>query len=196
MRPDSCEPTAPCCSHPSGSSSPLACDGTWNGTDDNRGCEGRCCQWMNKWCSCRRYCLSDWDQWCPGRAISFFGELWCQNLGRGGDCQVCGVGGVGRAGRRLVGPRVGAAGRAALVPCRPRFWVRGGGLGGRECGAHRGAGSRCGLGHPVCRWVGAVGGVVSSLPAVPAGHSYCGGVTSVRGVAPRVVTKWWSPFVF
>ena len=109
---------------------------------------------------------------------------------------MCGAVGVGRAGHRWVGPRVGAAGRAALVPCRPRFWVRGGGLGGRECGTHRGAGSCCGLGHPVCRWIGAVGGVVSSLPAVPTGHSYCGGVSSLRCVASRVVTKWWSPFVF
>ena len=59
----------------------------------------------------------------------------------GGNCRVCGAGGVGRAGRRWVGPRVGAAGRAALVPCRPSFCVRGGGLGGRERGDHRGAGS-------------------------------------------------------
>ena len=109
---------------------------------------------------------------------------------------MCGASGVGRAGLRFVGPRVGAAGRAALVPCRPRFWVRGGGLGGRECGTHRGAGSCRGLGHPVCRWVGSVGGVVSSLPAVPTGHSYCGGVSSLRCAASRVVTKWWSSFVF
>ena len=109
---------------------------------------------------------------------------------------MCGAGGVGRAGLRWVGPRVGAAGRAALVPCRPRFWVRGGGLGGRECGTHRGAGSCCELGHPVCRWVGAVGGVVSSLPAVPTGHSYCGGVSSLWRAASRVVAEWWSPFMF
>ena len=109
---------------------------------------------------------------------------------------MCGAVGVGRAGRRWVGPRVGAAGRAALVPCRPRFWVRGGGLGGRECGTHRGAGPCRGLGHPVCRWVGAVGGVVSSLSAVPTGHSYCGGFSSLRCAAPRVVPKRWSPFVF
>ena len=47
---------------------------------------------------------------------------------------------VGRAVLRWVGPRIGAAWRTALVPCRPRFWVRGSGLGGLECGAHRGAG--------------------------------------------------------
>ena len=67
----------------------------------------------------------------------FLGEL-----GRRYSWQMVGVGGVERAGHRWVGPRVVAAGRAALVPCRPSFWVRGGGLGGRECGAHRGTGSR------------------------------------------------------
>ena len=103
---------------------------------------------------------------------------------------------VWRAGLRWVGSRVGKAGRAALMPCRPRFWVRGGRLGGRECGAHRGAGSRYGLGHPVCRWIGAVGRVVSSLPAVPTNHSYCGGVSSLRCVASRVVAEWCSPVVF
>ena len=107
-----------------------------------------------------------------------------------------GAGGVGRAGLRWVGPRVGAAGRAALVPCRPRFSVRGGGLGGRKCGAHRGTGSRCRLGQPVCRRVRAVGGVVSPLPAVLTGHSYCRGVSSLRCAASRVVTERWSPFVF
>ena len=109
---------------------------------------------------------------------------------------MCGAGGVGRAGLRWVGPRVGAAGLDALVPCRPRFWVRGGGLGGRECVTLRGAGSCCGLGHPVCRWVRAVGGVVSSLSAVSTCHSYCGGVSSLRCASSRVVTKRWSPFVF
>ena len=109
---------------------------------------------------------------------------------------VIGLGGVRRAGSRWVCPRVGTAGRAALVPCRPRFWVQGGGLGGRECGAHRGAGSRCVFGHPVCRWVGAVSGVVSSLPAVPTGHSYCGGVSSLWRAGSRGVAEWWSPFMF
>ena len=124
-------------------------------------------------CTCRRFCLSDWDQWCPGRVISFFRELGCQNMVSGGYCLVCGVGGVGRAGLRWVGHRVGAAGRAAIVPCSPSFWVRDGVLSGRERGAYRGTGSRFGLGLPVCRLVRAVGGVVSTLLAVPASHSYC-----------------------
>ena len=47
---------------------------------------------------------------------------------------MCVAGRVGRAGHRWVGPRVGAAGRAALVPSHPRFWVLGGGLGVWECG--------------------------------------------------------------
>ena len=37
---------------------------------------------------------------------------------------------------------------------------------------------------------------MSSLPAVPAGHSYCRGVSSLRCAASRVVTERWSPFVF
>ena len=49
---------------------------------------------------------------------------------------------VALTGLRWVGPRDVAAGRAAQMPCRTRFWVRGCGLGGRECGSHRGAGSR------------------------------------------------------
>ena len=95
---------------------------------------------MNKWCACSRCCLSDWDQWCPGSEVSFFGELGCQNMVRGVTVECVWL--VGRAGLRWVEPRVGAAGRAALGPCRPRLWVRGGGLDGRERGAHRGAGSR------------------------------------------------------
>ena len=49
---------------------------------------------------------------------------------------------------------------------------------------------------PVCRRVRAVGGVVSTLPAVPASHSYSRGVSSLRCAASRVVTERWSPFVF
>ena len=75
-----------------------------------------------------------------GRVL--FSLSWGVKTWLGGYWQVSGSGKVGRAGLRWVGPRVGAAERAAIVPCRPSFWVRVGGLGGRERGAHRGAGSR------------------------------------------------------
>ena len=56
---------------------------------------------MNKWCACSRFCLSDWDQWCPGRVISFFSELGCQNMVRVGTVSCVGRvwwGGLGSVG--------------------------------------------------------------------------------------------------
>ena len=36
---------------------------------------------------------------------------------------------------------------------------------------------------------------MSPLPAVPASHSYCRGISSLRCATSRVVTERWSPFV-
>ena len=37
---------------------------------------------------------------------------------------------------------------------------------------------------------------MSSLPTVPTGHSYCGGVSALWRAASRGVTEWWSAFMF
>ena len=93
------------------------CDGTGNGTDDNRVRSGRCCRWMNKWCACSRFCLSDWDQRCPGSVISFFGELECQNMGRGGTVVCVGLGGgAGGAPLGRAPGWSGMAGRPSVMP--------------------------------------------------------------------------------
>ena len=95
------------------------CDGTGNGTDDNRVREGRCCRWMNKWCACSRCCLSDWDQRCPRRVISFFGELGCQNMGSGVTVVCvwgCGGGGAGGAPLGRAPGWSGRAGRPSALP--------------------------------------------------------------------------------
>ena len=73
---------------------------------------------MNKWYECRRCCLSDWDQWSPGRVISFCRELVGQNMGRGG----VGCGAVGWADGS-VGPIV------VLGPAEGSFFLSVGGFG-------------------------------------------------------------------
>ena len=132
---------------------------------------------MNRWCACSRFCLSDLDQWCPGNVISqivhfFLGELGCRNVGREGTDM--------RLWSRWVGLRVGAAGRVAVVPSRSRFWVRGGGLGGRERGAHCGTGFHRWFLPSGCRGIQALSGVLSPLSVVPAFHSSHRGVASLR----------------
>ena len=124
--------------------------------------------------------------------MPFLGELGCQNMGRWGYCRVCGAGGVGRAGHRRVGPRVGAAGRAALVPCRHRFWVQGGGLGVGPswCWVTLGARTSClsaGSGSRRSSYLFARS--ASRLLVLPR-------VSSLRCAASRGVAEWWSPFMF